>query len=298
MAASRFTILMRWIRAFRPGGLILMCAVMGGVSAVHTGCAVQIPPLEKHTVAPPSKTLTTDFFDLAYITGKRVGANLVSAKTLTVYLEGDGHAWASRTRPSVNPTPLYPVGLELAVQHPGPNPWAYVARPCQYVPVASVRNCDPRYWTSARFAPEVIRATSQAIDTLKENLGLQRVELVGFSGGGAVALLVASERSDVLRVITVAGNLDHAAWTRALKVSPLIGSLNPRDFAERLGTIPQIHFFGSDDKVIPTYISEAYFAALGQSHKIQQRVVAGFDHVCCWARDWPALYPVYSEVGF
>ena len=36
---------------------------------------------------------------------------------LTVYLEGDGFAWATPSRPSFNPTPGDPVGLKLALAH-------------------------------------------------------------------------------------------------------------------------------------------------------------------------------------
>jgi len=55
-----------------------------------------------------------------------------------------------------------------------------------------------------RFAPEVINSFSRAIDTLKEKSGAKYVELVGYSGGGAIAVLVAAGRSDVVGVRTVA----------------------------------------------------------------------------------------------
>jgi hypothetical protein len=44
-----------------------------------------------------------------------------------------------------------------------------------------------------------------------------------------VASLVAARRHDVVRLVTVAGNLDHLAWTTLHGVSPLTGSLNPAD---------------------------------------------------------------------
>jgi pimeloyl-ACP methyl ester carboxylesterase len=282
---------MRWIKAARRSTFGFLCVGLACVATFHTGCAVQVAPSPKHTVASPSTIVKTDFFDLAAEIGPGEGAPVGSTRILTVYLEGDGHAWTSRTRPSTNPTPLEPIGLELAYRHPGPSPWAYLARPCQYLPMASTRNCDPRYWTSARFAPEVIRATSQAIDALKRSFGAQGVELVGFSGGGAVALLVAATRDDVERVLTVAGNLDHAAWTQELRVSHLAESLNPKDFASALSPIPQIHWFGGADSRVPPKTANGYFDALNSEHKAQRRVIQEFDHSCCWAQNWPTLYP-------
>ena len=86
-----------------------------------------------------------------------------------------------------------------------------------------------RYWTTHRFAPEVIRASDLALDRLKTLFGAQRLVLVGYSGGAAVALLVAARRHDMGQIITVAGNLDHQAWTHYHHVQALSGSLNPVD---------------------------------------------------------------------
>ena len=42
--------------------------------------------------------------------------------------------------------------------------------------------------------------------------------------------------------MTIAAPLDHAFWTRVMKISPMKGSLNPSDIADRLAPIPQTHF--------------------------------------------------------
>lgn len=70
------------------------------------------------------------------------------SKILRVYIEGDGHAWESRTRPSTNPTPRNPVALRLAMADPGADTVLYLARPCQYVQGEDRRQCSNRYWTS------------------------------------------------------------------------------------------------------------------------------------------------------
>ena len=51
---------------------------------------------------------------------------------LLVFLEGDGHAWRSRSEVSPDPTPDRPVALELAAQEAAAHPKAnvlYLARP-------------------------------------------------------------------------------------------------------------------------------------------------------------------------
>ena len=42
-------------------------------------------------------------------------------KPLTIYIEGDGQAWLTRTQPSLNPTPRNPLALKLAVLDKGEN---------------------------------------------------------------------------------------------------------------------------------------------------------------------------------
>ena len=45
---------------------------------------------------------------------------------------------------------------------------------------------------------------------MKENR-IKGIHLIGYSGGGAIAVLTASRREDVLSVRTIAANLDHSA---------------------------------------------------------------------------------------
>ena len=55
---------------------------------------------------------------------------------LTIYIEGDGQAWLTRTQPSLNPTPRNPLALRLAALDKSENV-VYLARPCQYVDLSS-----------------------------------------------------------------------------------------------------------------------------------------------------------------
>lgn len=215
-------------------------------------------------------------------------ADAAPAATLTVYIEGDGLAWLTRAQASDDPTPRRPLGLELALRHPL-GAAAYLARPCQYVAEADWPGCEAAYWTSRRFAPEVVEASSRAIDLLKQQAGAQRLVLVGYSGGGAVAALVAARRSDVVQLVTVAGNLDHRAWTALHHVPPLAGSLNPAEEWEALQAVPQLHFVGGKDKNMRAEIVRAYADRFPPARRPAMRVMQGFDHVCCWVEQWPEL---------
>lgn len=212
--------------------------------------------------------------------------------TLAVYIEGDGLAWEGRSEPSTDPTPIVPTGLQLALQDPS-RFRLYLARPCQYLSPADLAACNPDYWLARRFAPEVIAALDQAIDRQKAAVGARHVSLFGWSGGGAAAALVAARRQDVTLLVTAAANLDTAAWTRIKDVSPLAGSLNPAEQAARLQDIPQVHFTGRDDQVVPPAVLDAFLARMADRRRVTRVALAGFDHKCCWARDWPDLLRRY-----
>jgi len=161
------------------------------------------------------------------------GAN----KPLTVYIEGDGRAYATRQLASPDPTPNRPLGLRLALSDYAPN-ILYLGRPCQYSGQADKLPCHPRYWTTHRLSPVIISALSQAIDRIKGEISAPTVGIIGYSGGGAAASLITARRRDVRSLITIAANLDTDMWTKSLGVSPLKGSLNPAHFVE---TIRHVH---------------------------------------------------------
>jgi len=211
------------------------------------------------------------------------GAN--SGAALTVYIEGDGHAFLTRNVASPDPTPRRPVGLRLALADPAPN-ILYLARPCQYAKLASKPPCNPRYWTTARFSAEVIGALSAAIDSAKAALQSKSVELVGYSGGGSAAALVAARRGDVGRLITIAANLDTDLWTRSLGVSPMKLSRNPATIAAAIRHIPQLHLAGSDDEIVAPSIGLSFLKSANLSAAAHFKIIDGYSHTCCWHEDW------------
>lgn len=212
-----------------------------------------------------------------------------AAPTTRVYIEGDGQAWLSRTQPSLNPTPTDPFALKLASQDSAPN-IIYMARPCQYSGRIDGELCASQYWRSARYAPEVINSYNAALNQIKTQYNVQNFELVGYSGGGTLAALLAAHRSDVKSLRTIAGNLDHREHSRVHNVSPLSASLNPPDYAARLSKIPQVHFIGNNDDVVPPSVYQSYARAFSNQSCLQYKIFGGKDHTSeSWKKDWPTL---------
>lgn len=206
---------------------------------------------------------------------------------LAVFIEGDGLSYISRTEISSDPTPERPVALEMAVRHPASNV-LYLARPCQYAEGLRRRGCEPLYWTTGRFAPEAVAAMNQAIDQAVAAYAFRAVMLYGYSGGGTMAALLAARRKDVSALVTVAGVLDHQAWTSHFGDSPLRYSLNPADDAGILRGIAQRHFIGERDKTVPLLVAQSYLRRTRLSASTLT-IVPRADHTCCWADLWPEL---------
>lgn len=173
-----------------------------------------------------------------------------SQQPVRIYIEGDGYAYNAHGNPSYDPTPRNDLVRRVALGDPEPNV-IYLARPCQYV--KSTR-CQPLYWTTARFSKEVIEAERSAIQALTVS---QNLILIGYSGGAQVAglLAVTEPRLPVKKVITIAGNLDHPAWTQMHRLIALKDSLSLTHYRNEFAQLPQVHFVGSEDKnIVPTLV--------------------------------------------
>ena len=216
----------------------------------------------------------------------------VSGGVANIYIEGDGHAWLSKKIPSLDPTPKNPVALKLARQDEAQNV-IYLARPCQYINKSAKTfdgsACDKKYWTSHRFAPEVIEAMSAALDDIKHRYNITGFNIIGFSGGGNVAALLAARRNDVLSLRTVAGNLDNDLQNKIHNVSAMSHSLNAIDIAKKINHIPQIHFIGSDDKIVSVQLYESYKKASGVTKCVESLMVQNAGHTKNWDSMWKSL---------
>jgi pimeloyl-ACP methyl ester carboxylesterase len=211
---------------------------------------------------------------------------------LTVFIEGDGYAWASRRRASSDPTPITQTVLGLAQAYSSAN-IAYLARPCQFIGSES-RNCDPSLWTKARYSGAVVAALDEALTILKEKYAAKQLQLIGYSGGGTLAALLAAKRTDVDSYITVAAPLDTLAFTTHHAVTPMSSSLNPVDYAENLAAIPQVHLVGADDEIVPEQISLNFLHSLPTRRCTEIRVVPDADHWTGWQTMRPPLNKIVA----
>lgn len=260
-----------------------------------SSCALLPTPAERANTAEKiaaQRDLTpldirTEFFLLR--AWRSTGENFVApTKVVTIYIEGDGFAWSSGSVPSADPTPIDPIGLRLATEQPE-GAVAYLARPCQYI-IHKDPLCVTKYWTDGRFDSKIVRSFIQAIDLLKVDAKAEKVNLIGYSGGGGLAALISAQRNDVKTLVTISGNLDHARWTTMLGLRPLYGSLNPASEVPRLAT-SQWHFAGARDQIVPPEVSFSFVSKQRQLGAVAEWVVVkDFDHYCCWVSEWASLW--------
>lgn len=207
------------------------------------------------------------------------------ASTMTIYIEGDGASWLLKTIPPRNPTPSQSLVAAMAAEDQN-QLVMYLARPCQFIDVQTIKECDESMWTDGRFSTQVIQLSNQAIDRALRNLPTVRLNLVGHSGGGTLATLIAAQRSDVNCLVTLASPLDITAWARALSIAPLTRSQNPAKPNTNLQQIRQTHFLGENDRIVT---KESIGEYRNFPRDAQWMTISGFDHQRYWADQWPLL---------
>ncbi|MGD9601574.1 MAG: alpha/beta hydrolase [Gammaproteobacteria bacterium] len=206
-----------------------------------------------------------------------------TADALHLYLEGDGTPWLGPGRIAADPTPREPLALELLARDPAPA--LLLGRPC-YHAHAMPAACTPEVWTHARYGEAVIASLAAAAGTLLARTPRADVTLIGYSGGGALAVLLAPRLPRVRHVVTIAANLDVAAWSAHHDYSPLAGSRDPATLPPLPKRIRQVHLVGADDTQVPRALVARY---LVRQPWATVRELAGFDHHCCWTASWPRL---------
>lgn len=207
---------------------------------------------------------------------------------LHVYIEGDGLAWASRFHISLDPTPVKPTGLTLAMADQTSATKIYLGRPGQYIEDSRLGLYS---WTFARFSMEVIDTYDEIIDQLYQLHPNAKISLFGYSGGALVALLTAAKRhqqgkGDIHQVVTFAGVLDHEAWSDFHGSSPLTFSLNSSAYLKELKDIPQRHYCGLQDIIAPLKVSESYMPYFKEMTNIHLIQVPDVDHWNGWESFW------------
>jgi hypothetical protein len=203
-----------------------------------------------------------------------------SPSRLHVYLEGDGSPRiASRYRPP-DPTPKAALMLRLLALDASPS--LLLGRPCQH----AVAPCDPFYWTLGRYNEKVVESLAAALQSVRTELGSPDVVLIGYSGGGALAMLIAERIPETRAVVTIAGNLDTESWALHHGYTRLSGSLDPAQRAPLDPEILQIHLVAEQDERVPPALTQH---AIARQPGARRHLLAESDHTCCWESAWPAL---------
>lgn len=200
---------------------------------------------------------------------------------LVIYLGSDGRPWDDN-RPAADPTGRRSLALELMIQDS--RPAVYLGRPC-YHGGADRPPCTARLWTSGRYSDVVVDALETGLRELLARYRPGRLTLIGYSGGGTLAVLAASRMAAEtdITVITVAGNLDPAAWTAFHDLLPLSDSLDPVKAVPSPAGFRQLHLVGTEDARVPPRTIRRYRERHPDAQVLE---VEGFDHVCCWVEEW------------
>lgn len=235
-----------------------------------SACASVESRQEVFTDITESGQLSAQQIQTSFFTLQAAGRNLQQNDGhLTVVIEGDGYAWARRNKLSDNPTPKDPIGLKIA--NTLPSPVLYLARPCQYVPDPQ---CGPEIWSYDRFGDKVIGSYMQTLDQIAQHYHVTKFNLIGFSGGSYVALVLSSMRPDIEKVTTVAGVLDPAAWTAFHEISSLKINNTTHDLLTASSQTQFTHVCSHDDDIAPCELTERFLSqaqSLGlRNHQIRE----------------------------
>lgn len=257
----------------------LPLSLLAGLLLVLAGCAspaARVDAQARDQGLARAEVAGDGFVHVAYLKRPEAGTGPVH-----VYLEHDGLPWATDTRVSTDPTPRNPLMLRLMAGDPAPS--VYLGRPC-YFGLATAPGCGPRLWTHERYSGPIVRSMQAALVRL---VGTERpVVLLGHSGGGSLALLMAEGLPQVRAVVTLAGNLDTDAWARHHGYTPLAGSLNPARRPPLDARIVQRHYLGADDRQVPPEVVAAFTRSRPAGEVV---LVPGADHQCCWDALWPQV---------
>lgn len=246
-----------------------------------SGCATPTARIDRMArgAGLEKQTVSGGRFDHLVLTNTSGGAAYAD---LHVYIEGDGSAWIANRWIAADPTPRKPVALELMRLDSGPA--LYLGRPCYF---ELRRNCAPEDGTSGRYSDAVVGSMAAALEAVREQLYPQRkVVLIGHSGGGVLAMLLAARIPAAITLVTLAANLDVDRWRRYHHYSPLTTSLDPATEAPLPAEITQFHLVGEMDRNVPPELTRAFIANQANATALRY---PQYDHSCCWTQAWPTM---------
>ncbi len=202
---------------------------------------------------------------------------------VTAYIEGDVRGWVPTADPGVDASPDDYLGLRLATLDPAENV-VVISRPCQFE--IDDAACRSETWKNGRLAAQIYTAVNRALDYTVSVVPRARLNLVGYSGGGAIAALLAARRHDVISLRTIAGNLDPNGNGRTHGSVPQNDFIDPMEIAPRLALLPQEHFVGGKDLLIPPFLTENFVKAIGLSYCVKVTPIEEASHKTGWEEAW------------
>ena len=215
-----------------------------------------------------------------------------STAQLHVYIEGDGVPWIARYVMAKDPTPRYPLMLGLMQRDKQDS--VYLGRPCYFNHVEfgiADTHCNADLWTGSRYSDAVV---SSMVDALRKSLAASppysQITLIGHSGGGTLAMLMAARMPEVTQLVTIAANLDVDAWTAQHNYSRLSNSLNPAKIINTAVPRKQLHVGGALDKQVPNAPVQDFLRTINQ----QLIIFPKQDH-SNWELVWSQILKMVDE---
>ena len=198
--------------------------------------------------------------------------------SFVVFIEGDGQPWLRPDRIAFEPTPEEPLLLSwfLSVDFPA----VYLGRPCYFA--LQDDQCSAYWYTHGRYSERVV---SSLVQVLKKHVTNRNIILVGHSGGGTLAMLMAEKLPNVEAVVTIAANLQVNKWAEYHNYSKLQGSLDPNLRKPLPAYIQQLHLYSPFDEVIRSEWIKAFSEKQANSVLVELPVDG---HNLAWL-------PFYSE---
>jgi len=212
---------------------------------------------------------------------------------MIVAIEGDGRPWRTRYQVALDPTSPAPVLSAWLSQTQ--LPVLYIGRPCYHggqqinppeppVQITGLlvnRQCDPYWYTFGRYSQVVVTSLVEVINRLQPEGCLI---LLGHSGGGTLAMLIARELTRVQALVTLSGNLSVSRWQQYHQFTPLVGSLDPAMLSPLSRRVEQFHLAASgDEQILPQWVEDE---AVRQQGEYQLWELPGHKS---WSQHWSQL---------
>jgi predicted esterase len=218
----------------------------------------------------------------------RLFYNGKTGKQWHVYLDGDGTPWIRQRWIAEDPTARNPLILELMSKDPFPA--ILLGRPCYYG-LQTSPHCQSKYWTSHRYSREVVNSIVAVLQQCIAQYQIEHLVLIGYSGGGAIAALVAGHISSLDTLVTLAANLNVKAWSEFHAYPTLSDSLDPVEDALINQKTRQLHFAGADDTNVPSFVIESFVKT---QKKAEFHELEHIDHAG-WKRVWDDILKTIAE---